>query len=272
MHERYFEGYLELYDDKHSCAPGFRPGDFRFKIPAYWSARKGDIVLSRNGRGLIAKVLDAIDQKFTHTGIAQGRFAVTHNYANIGALGKATIDYVCDDEGNCDTDTDLTHLAPRFLRYAGPGVRTESVSEATGSDDAWFIRKNSVVLRPTNETNYRQQVQAAANEALNTHSWPQGTPTYNFPGYSNGVFGSKNSICSVFARDANIRAGNDFEVIKEFQFKAKAKQFANLSGFTFKQETIDRYELFIEDFDKNKWAFPYSIEDRKAGGLALYKV
>lgn len=268
MGPRYYSGYLEVNDDMHGCAPGFRDGSFYFQTPYYWSARKGDLVLSRNSEGMVASVLDAIDQKFTHVGLAQGPFSVTHNYANTSDLFKAIV----------GTSPENTHIDPYTLRHAGPGVRTESLRKALEGENPWFISDTLLVLRSAPDL--RSKVEEAAKEALRVGQWPGGTPSYNFPGFSFGAYGNGNSICSVFARDANIRAGNSFEKVSSETWQERVAKLLeaqkllnkeNDSKIEFDSDAIERHKDFIRRFSSEKVAFPYSKEDRSKGGKALYE-
>jgi hypothetical protein len=73
---RFESGYRELLD--RSCAAGYTEGTYSAEIPPYWSARGGDVILSKYPEGIVDKMLGTIGQTYSHAGLALGRFGVSN--------------------------------------------------------------------------------------------------------------------------------------------------------------------------------------------------
>ncbi len=99
-------------------------------VPArFTNARKGDVVLSPGGSGLIAPLLRVVDppQWYSHTGLMTNNYyEITHSTAADDRFTKHPADAVLPGSSG---------VVPRVLKYAWPGVVVQGIEEAVHGEE-----------------------------------------------------------------------------------------------------------------------------------------
>ncbi|MCK6530854.1 hypothetical protein L6R50_25945 [Myxococcota bacterium] len=102
-------------------------------MPArFMNARKGDVILSPGGTGLIGSLLRHVDppQNYSHSGIMTRNYdEVTHSTASEDRLLDYKVGLVDGGDG----------IEPRVLKYMWPGVVTQSVEAAVAEVAEMFV-------------------------------------------------------------------------------------------------------------------------------------
>jgi hypothetical protein len=176
-----YEGYVCQYvTTKKTAIPG------RFS-----NAYKGEIILSRSGNGIIAKLMQNVDpaQRYSHSGImTKNHVEITHSTACPdrfqsdlyfeGAIPVTVVVGVGVDIIDVPAPTD--GIRPDVLKYCWPGKITQRVSAAVGDDGGLNLEKSSGLIENTPSENILVDISATDPDGV-SYDLDSFNPNYSGP-------------------------------------------------------------------------------------------